>query len=227
MSGCHSSRLSGFANAGRRRPAGDLAKVLILTSLLVSLLLNSFFSEMEKNGMNKITLTIFVSMLVAGSLLIGCADQTASQQDNAEPQVDASQFVLTRAPENAQSVLALRESAQDEDEIVIRGRIGGSSNPFVDGAAAFTIVDVTLPYCGEGEEECGCPTPWDYCCETSEDIAGHSATIKFVDENDRPRRFDPKSMLNIQELSMVVVQGKVKRNAGNLTVLAEKIFVQQ
>lgn len=178
--------------------------------------------------MNKITLTMFASMLVAGSLLIGCAEQTASQKDNAEPQIDASLFVLTAAPDSAQSVLTSRESAQDKDEIVIKGRIGGSSNPFVDGAAAFTIVDETLPYCGEGEEDCGCPTPWDYCCETSEVIARHSATIKFVDENNRPRRFDPKTVLGVKELSMIVVQGKAQRDdAGNLTVLAEKIFIQQ
>ncbi len=43
----------------------------------------------------------------------------------------------------------------------LSGRIGGSEKPFVDGLAAFTIVDLKVPYCADDE---GCPTPWDYCC---------------------------------------------------------------
>ena len=103
------------------------------------------------------------------------------------------------------------------------GLIGGSSKPFVDGLAAFTIVDPKVPYCANDE---GCPTPWDYCCQT-EAVKDNIATIKVVDEAGKPVAGDVKAMLNVKELSTVVVQGKAKRDdLGNLTVAASNVFVR-
>ena len=71
-------------------------------------------------------------------------------------------FLLTAEPEGATDVIKVREEAEDQDDVVIVGRIGGSENPWVDGRAAFSIVDSSLKSC----LECGsvdCPKPWDYC----------------------------------------------------------------
>ena len=163
--------------------------------------------------------------------ITGCtgekSDDNSTEDSAAVEQVDASQFVLAAAPDNALTVLAVKDSAENGDDVVISGRIGGSSHPFVDGVAAFTIVDAALPACND-EEDCGCSTPWDYCCETADAIAKHSATIKFTGDDQRPRRFDPRTIFDVVELQTVVVTGKAKRDdAGNLTILAEKIFVKK
>jgi hypothetical protein len=101
--------------------------------------------------------------------------------------------------------------------------IGGSSKPFVDGLAAFTIVDPKVPYCAADE---GCPTPWDYCCQT-EAVKENIATIKVVDEAGKAIAGNAKELLKVKELSTVVVQGKAKRDdQGNLTVATSKIFVR-
>ena len=104
------------------------------------------------------------------------------------------------------------------------GLIGGSSEPFVKGLAAFTIVDPKVPYCAAEE---GCPTPWDYCCETDA-VKQNIATVKIVDVSGKPVTQDAREFLNVKELSTVVVKGKAKRDdLGNLTVAASKIFVKK
>jgi hypothetical protein len=89
--------------------------------------------------------------------------------------------------------------------------------------AAFTIVDEKVPYCAPDE---GCPTPWDYCCETDA-VKDNIATIKIVNDAGKPVASDARELLNVKELSTVVVQGKAKRDdQGNLTVAATKVFVR-
>lgn len=54
------------------------------------------------------------------------------------------------------------------------------------------------------------------------------ALIKVVDENGDLVKADAKSLLNVKELSTVVINGKAQRDeAGNLTVLASGVFVKQ
>ena len=104
------------------------------------------------------------------------------------------------------------------------GLIGGSSDPFVDGMAAFTIVDAKVPYCAADE---GCPTPWDYCCQT-EAVKENIATVKIVDESGKPVMSDARKLLKVKELSTVTVQGKAKRDPqGNLAIHATKLFVRE
>jgi hypothetical protein len=93
--------------------------------------------------------------------LAGCAQGTP-QNKPAPSAVDGSKYLLTAEPSGGNDVIKAREAAKDGDEIVIIGRIGGSANPWVDGRAAFSIVDPSLKSC----DECGshkCPKPWDYC----------------------------------------------------------------
>ena len=179
--------------------------------------------------------TLYLLVLTTALLLnSGCtSDDPDSGSTSADAggstaeSVNAADFTIASQPADARSVLEARDSVGDNEEIVITGRIGGSTHPWVQGAAAFTIVDAVLPACSD-EAECNCPTPWDYCCETSETIAKHSAMVKFVDDEQRPRRFDAKTVFELKELQTVFVQGKAKRDdAGNLTVLAQKIHIKK
>ncbi|WP_442509321.1 hypothetical protein SH528x_000887 [Novipirellula sp. SH528] len=156
-------------------------------------------------------------------LVAGCnpAVETAAQPDaNA---AGNSQYISATEPEGAMAVGDARQSVKDDESVTLVGLIGGSSKPFVEGLAAFTIVDAKVPYCAPDE---GCPTPWDYCCETVA-VKDNIATVKVVDENGNPVASDARKLLNVKELSTVVVQGTAKRDdQGNLTVAASKVFVR-
>lgn len=158
------------------------------------------------------------------SVVTGCsnADITPVSGDSAAHVADA-QYVVGAEPSGAISVGEARQSVEDEQTVTLVGTIGGSSKPFVDGLAAFTIVDPQVPSCSADE---GCPTPWDYCC-TQDQVKDNIATVKIVDESQQPVADDARNLLGVKELSTVVVQGKAQRdNQGNLTVAASKIFVR-
>jgi hypothetical protein len=119
-------------------------------------------------------------------------------------------FFLESVPENAKDLSSLRKSGevQPGDIVAIRGRIGGSAQPFVDGRAIFTLVGRDLKACNEKPGDT-CPMPWDYCCEEPGDIRANSATVQVVDEKGQPLRTDLKGRMGLKELTEVVIVGKV------------------
>lgn len=163
-------------------------------------------------------------MLLTATAALGCGEANrpaATTSADGSPPPDAA-YVMTDEPAGSQGVGdALRSAAE---EVTVVGRIGGSAEPFVNGLAAFTIVDPAVPYCADDE---GCPTPWDYCC-TQNQVKDNIATVEIVDEQGRPVARDAKALLGVKELSTVVVRGKAQRDEqGNLTVLASKVYVKK
>ena len=169
-----------------------------------------------------------VMLFAIAGLFVGCGPEASTQSPespNGGPEVDGSKYVLSAEPEGAGEVIQVREQAADGEDVVIVGRIGGSANPWIDGRAAFSIVDNSLKACSDIEGD-HCPIPWDYCCETSKLPTG-SALVKVVDEKGELVKASAKELLDVKELSTVVVKGKAKRDeAGNLTVLANGVFVK-
>ncbi|QDT04990.1 hypothetical protein K227x_33880 [Rubripirellula lacrimiformis] len=166
---------------------------------------------------------IFGWMLISVSLVAaGCGQSETASTAGKAAAVD-SQYAATSEPDGAMPVGEARESIEDGQDVTLVGVIGGSTDPFVDGLAAFTVVDPKVPYCAADE---GCPTPWDYCC-TQEQVKDNVATVMIVDDSGNPVAQDARNILNIKELSTVVVTGKAKRDEeGNLTVAANNVFVR-
>lgn len=158
------------------------------------------------------------------ALISGCSPSTPDSPVAAGKSIPASNpYVVAVEPAGAVPVGDARKSAKDGETVVLVGHIGGSKAPFVDGLAAFTIVDPKVPWCHPGE---GCPTPWDYCC-TQNDVQDNIATVKVVNEAGKPVSGDARTLLGVKELSLVVVEGKAGRDAeGNLSVLASRVFVR-
>lgn len=134
-----------------------------------------------------------------------------------------SNVAMKSEPANAISVGKARETVKKEQDITLVGRIGGSSEPFIEGMSVFTIVDLSVPYCADDE---GCPTPWDYCC-TQDQVKDNIATIKIVDESQQPLENDARKIPGVKELATVVVHGKAMRDdQGNLIVSTKNVFVR-
>lgn len=171
--------------------------------------------------MNK-TLFSLAIVLTLAIVSQGCTkgDPATSTSSPAKPDV---RFLMTSEPGGAVSVGDARTSAKDQDEVILVGRIGGSVKPFVEGVAAFTIVDPKVPHCSADEH---CPTPWDYCCEQNQ-VKDNIAMVKIVDADGNPVTKDARELLGVKELTTVVIHGKAKRDAeGNLTVHADQVYVK-
>ena len=179
--------------------------------------------------MNRIIRTSIVLSLIP-IVLVGCGRQQTAQPPStsttSSASVDGSKYLLTAEPDGPEDVIQVRESAKDEEEVVILGKIGGSKNPWLEGQAAFHIVDRSLKSCSDREGD-NCQSPWDYCCETKEQRVASMAFIKVVDEDGATVKADARELLNVKELQTVVVRGKAKRDdADNLTVLASGVYVR-
>ena len=165
------------------------------------------------------------SLWIAGFLMVGMLG--CSRGD--APRLDAqgspgSPYLATSQPEGTVDVGEARASAVDERPVVVVGRIGGSEKPFVDGLAAFTIVDRKVPHCGAEES---CPTPWDYCCQQPA-VKDNIATVKVVDGEGKLVPQDARQLLGVKELSLVVVRGTARCDAqGNLALLADEVYVSE
>ncbi len=177
--------------------------------------------------MQRFNFLLAVSLTAVPLIIAGCtnsAPPAASAPVAATPSAEGKSFILASEPADAKGVNQTRKDSKDADEIAIVGRIGGDANPWVDDQAAFMIVDTKLAPCADEE---GCPTPWDYCCLTDQ-LPENKAMVKFVDDKGEPLSTDARKLLGLKELQTVVVHGKAKRDdAGNLTVLADGIFVRK
>jgi hypothetical protein len=159
------------------------------------------------------------------TLLTGCLgteQSTTVPTGNALP--TGGEYLLTSEPEGALGVREIKQNAQDGDEIVVVGRIGGEKNPWVEGLAAFNLVETELQPCNEIPGD-NCPTPWDYCCEP--DLADYRVLVQVVDQQGKTVPNDARELLGVKELQTLVVRGAAKKDdAGNVTVLAKGIFVR-
>ena len=156
------------------------------------------------------------SMLVPFLVLamVGCDDRdnTATSEKGAAATASApadavpAGLILASAPGDAKDVNALKGSAKEGDEVILRGRVGGSVHPIVDGRAAFQVVDLSVKSCKEIPGDT-CETPWDYCCEP--DVAKSTATVQVVGADGKPLKTSLKGVGGLAPLAEVTVKGKV------------------
>lgn len=165
----------------------------------------------------------FAALATSAALLIAGCGKSSVPQDAAAPSAEGAAYRLATEPAGAKGVKEARAEAKNEEEITVVGRIGGEANPWVEGQAAFVVMDSFLKPCGADE---GCPTPWDCCCDPN--LSPETkAMVKIVDASGKTVAQDAKSLLGLKELQTVVVHGRAKRDeSGNLTVLADGVFVR-
>ena len=167
--------------------------------------------------------------LITFFIFTGCSHDHPNPISSPETKVAATeegeQYLLTDEPDHAMDVIQVRTETTDNDDVVIVGRIGGSGMPWVEGRAAFSIVDRALEACGDRSDD-HCPLPWDYCCEL-ERLPTSKALIKVLDQDGQLVKTDARKLLGVTELQTVIVQGKASRDdADNLTILATGLYLK-
>lgn len=179
------------------------------------------------------SLVILVSAAIA--VLAGCdsgssANKPASPAPPASPKValPPTLFAAT-APADAKAVGASKPTAKKGEQVVLTGRIGGSSEPFVAERAIFTLVDLSLASCAAMGDKDHCATPWDYCCEAPESLTKNTATIRVVDATGAPLKLNLNGAGDLKPLAEITVAGTIAEADGKnlLIVNAERIYVKK
>ncbi|MCG3125188.1 MAG: hypothetical protein CHACPFDD_00003 [Phycisphaerae bacterium] len=170
---------------------------------------------------------VFVAALVVGGCSSPAEPKPPATTTNGQASAIPAGLMLPSEPVGARNVLELKRDAKEGDSVVVRGRIAGGKEPFVDGRAIFTLGDFSLPTCADRPGDT-CPTPWDYCCEPKEKITEHTATIQVVDAEGRPLKSGLKDYRGLKNMALVVVAGRVAKKQGSdlLVIAATGIFVQ-
>jgi hypothetical protein len=169
------------------------------------------------------------SVLVLGLGMTAC--DRAESAGGAVPRVEPAAVLpatlfASSAPGQAREVGAVRADAALRGPVVVHGRIGGRAEPFVDERATFLLVDTSLPTCNERHGD-GCPTPWDYCCETPQTILANTLTIQVVDSSGRLLKTSLEGQHGLKPSARVTVEGEiVQRDESAVIVNARSIFVE-
>jgi hypothetical protein len=174
--------------------------------------------------------TIFTLSTILATCLfaVGCGSSSATTDAVvATPaSIDGSKFLLDEEPDDAVGVIEAREMAKDGQSIVVVGRIGGAANPWVEGRAAFTLIDASKLIVADGEESGDGEICMDDCC--AEERGGCTTLVKVVDADGKLVPADARKLLGVADSDMLVVSGKVsKDDAGNFAILASGVHIRR
>lgn len=175
----------------------------------------------------RLSLTI-LSVSVALSAIVGCGSASTGTTDaNVTPvSFDASKYTLAEEPDEAIGVIAARSSAKDGDPIVVVGRIGGATNPWIEGRAAFTLLDASKSVVAAGSESKQGEICMGDCCAIER--AASTALVTVVDEGGRILPVDSRKLFGLADNDMVVVRGKAKKDeSGNFVVVANGVYIRR
>ena len=167
---------------------------------------------------------ILMTLMLVVVLVSGCNKEDLKLQA-AEQLLPAGLFV-TSPPSGAVDVVAARTTAKDGDEIVIKGQVAGAKEPLAANRAIMTIADLSLPTCDKTPNDT-CKTPWDACCEPTDDIARKSLSVQVVGPDGRPIKAGLGGNSGLAPLKQVVVAGTVKIPSGSTApvIEAKRIYV--
>ena len=154
--------------------------------------------------------------LAAVLALAACGGEEPANGNSAPPQTPSpfAALVLSASPAGAITVQAAR-AAGPTDAAVVTGRVAS----IVSGFAVFTLVDLALPYCGEGNAEDDCKTPWDYCCESAETRTANTVLVEARGADGEP--LAAPTLPELRLLDRVSVTGRITEDEhGNPVLLA-------
>ena len=168
-------------------------------------------------------------MLLLLAAFCGCSQESiqATAAHANLPQIDKSRYLLSEEPDGAIGVMIAREDAQDQDDIVLVGRIGGRKNPWIEGRSAFMVIDAAMAVVADGAESGAGEVCMDDCCASLR--AECTTLVKVVDEQGKPLAIDARELLSAKANDMVVVKGKVQRDKkeGTFTIAASGVYVRR
>lgn len=164
-------------------------------------------------------MTRFALLFVLALALAACGGDTQDAGTSSTDTTPAS-FEMAADIPDATNVFRAKKKPVGE-EVVVVGRV----RDLTQGFAAFTMIDEVMEYCGQGAEQCGCKTPWDYCCIQPEEVNEASLPVEFRDAKGQPVETDDAGL---RLLDLVVVKGKLeKTQSGGLVLVTNTGWFQR
>ena len=165
-------------------------------------------------------LLVLAALALGGAHLAGCGN--ATPPTTSVPRNVDARYLLPSEPSGALGVVDFKEKAKSGEEVVVVGRIGGGVMPWIEGRAAFLLVDEGAPMPCE-DDQCG-----PECKHCAQEIAECTTVVKFMDEQGKTLSIDSRELLGIKEEETVVVRGEASRdNEGSVALKASSIFVRR
>lgn len=166
------------------------------------------------------TYSFLATVALLAVVSTGCGRSSSAAPTASIPQ--GQQYLLTAEPTGAVGVLQAKENATDGEQLLLVGRIGGGQKPWIDGRAAFLLVDDGVaPTAAEAHCEDG-------CAECALALAEATTLVKFVDDKGKVKPTDARELLGVENFQTVVVRGVAARDkAGNLSVVADGIYIRR
>ncbi len=162
-------------------------------------------------------------------IVIGCGsagESSATAARTPAVSIDGSKFLLSEEPDGAVGVITAREEAEDGMPLVMVGRIGGSDKPWIEGRAAFMVLDASMNVVAEGEDSVDGEICTGDCCATER--LACTALVKVIDSEGQLIAVDSRQLLGVKEADMVVVEGRAQKDkSGNFVMLANRLFIRR
>jgi hypothetical protein len=181
---------------------------------------------MNTNKLTNKSCACSIGLALLSLVLAACspADEVA-KQDVANASDLGESLFIEPAPKGALSVAEGRVQLAPGDEAVIEGQIGGVLEPFLSGYVGFVLADTEVVFCNEMSEADHCETPWDACCEDSDQLKARRISVQFVDAEGNPLEGDVQSLTTLKALDHVAVIGTVAETSTpeNMIVNARKM----
>lgn len=170
-----------------------------------------------------------VLMLLCATLaLSGCDASTSAfpHADRSVTPVNGEVYVLAEEPKGAIGVIEAREAGEDGQPMVLVGRVGGAANPWIEGRAAFMLLDPSVEVVDESAGMAEGKLCTADCCATER--LACTTLVKVVDSAGALVTIDARDLLGLKEDDMVVVEGMAKRDtSGNFLMLATGVHIRK
>lgn len=176
-------------------------------------------------------IVLLVGLSCVGLTMLGCADSSSEASGTAE----ASRFLLTEEPGDAQGVTACRTVLEENEgprEVTLTGRVGGLSQPTWDPErAAFMMSDLSWEDAGDEKEEAvspqhdadNCP----FCRARKRKELAALAMVELVDDAGETPALDAQTIPGLSEGAVIVLRGTAELDSlGTLRVRTGGVYVK-
>jgi hypothetical protein len=164
-------------------------------------------------------------LLLPIGMFLGCGQSADIEKPILTGQAvsyDWAQFELQQEPAGVIGVIAAREEAEQDQELVVVGRVSAR----IEGLAAFTLLDASMSLVSDGEDNGDDEICTGDCCASER--AACTMLVKFLGQDGYPLSIDSQQLLGFSDSDMLVVKGRViKDQSANISLIADGVYIRR
>ena len=161
--------------------------------------------------------------LITLLLLCSCGSDNAKPINNKVKLPDSLFGSITNKSISVKEV----KTAKVGEAVIVRGKIMGSRQPFVNNRASFILADPEILTSCDMRQDDACKTPWDNCCDGKDARKAGTLNVQILDETGSVYKTGLKNIKGLKELKYIIVEGNLdKSSSSDFTIInAKKIEV--